>query len=535
MTHPPSALGRHDVRVMLVLAAVSLALGAVTAEYGLAGVYHDDGVYALTAQSLAHGDSYRMISLPGAPFQTKYPPLYPLLLAPFSWSIPLMQVVTQIAAAAGVALSWGWLVARGHATRPVATVACLLAAASPVFVFHAGILLSESLFIPLLVLALWRIETDMDLQAPSWQRTLGAGALLALPALCRTVGVAVPLAVGLGWVAFRDRRRLPLTLAGAALVFGPWLLWTSAVPEVADPPPHLVYYLDYGGWLSNAGGMQGTIMAWNGLSVAYLVGMFAAEGWATVLFEGVGGLLALALVGLTPVWWLIHRVDRHSVLPWALAAYMAIVVAWPWPPVRFLLPVLPLLLTGVVWAGSRVLSRWPWLAVGLASALFAAAVGQTAWMGTRTHALEYPAYPHVPDAELAHWDRYAALLGWIEANTAPDAVIASGFDPMVYLYTGRLAYRPFVGRPVDLYYGAGGPALGTVDQLRAAILEGGATHVAKVAMPLFAEEAYLAEMIDVLEAEGTLRPVYTDASDERFAVYAVIRGTRAPGSPPPPE
>ncbi len=45
------------------------------------GFYHDDSIYWVSAQSLAMGDGYRIESLPGQPYQTKYPPLYCALLA----------------------------------------------------------------------------------------------------------------------------------------------------------------------------------------------------------------------------------------------------------------------------------------------------------------------------------------------------------------------------------------------------------------------------------------------------------------------
>ena len=47
---------------------------------------HDDAVYFVSAKSLANGGGYRIESLPGEPSQTKYPPLYPLLLS-LAWRI----------------------------------------------------------------------------------------------------------------------------------------------------------------------------------------------------------------------------------------------------------------------------------------------------------------------------------------------------------------------------------------------------------------------------------------------------------------
>src|SRR5690348_1770869 len=46
------------------------------------GLHQDDAIYLVGAKSLAEGRGYRIDSLPGAPFQTKYPPVLSLLLTP---------------------------------------------------------------------------------------------------------------------------------------------------------------------------------------------------------------------------------------------------------------------------------------------------------------------------------------------------------------------------------------------------------------------------------------------------------------------
>lgn len=48
---------------------------------GVTGIYHDDGIYVCTAKALAQGQGYRLINLPDSPLQTKYPIIYPALLA----------------------------------------------------------------------------------------------------------------------------------------------------------------------------------------------------------------------------------------------------------------------------------------------------------------------------------------------------------------------------------------------------------------------------------------------------------------------
>src|SRR5258708_2195567 len=50
------------------------------------GKYQDDGLLLIAGKSLHDSGGYRIASLPGQPYQTKYPPLYPLLLSAL-WSL----------------------------------------------------------------------------------------------------------------------------------------------------------------------------------------------------------------------------------------------------------------------------------------------------------------------------------------------------------------------------------------------------------------------------------------------------------------
>ena len=84
---PMTSLRRSDLAVALGLAVVLLALGSWMMVPGVIGVYHDDAIYVTTAKALAQGDGYRLINLPGTPPQTKYPILYPFLLAAV-WEAP---------------------------------------------------------------------------------------------------------------------------------------------------------------------------------------------------------------------------------------------------------------------------------------------------------------------------------------------------------------------------------------------------------------------------------------------------------------
>ena len=76
---------------MALLATLSLALvyWAVAAGSPRAlGLWQDDAIYVGTAKSLAEGTGYRHIELASEPLQTKYPFLYPAILALVFWVSP---------------------------------------------------------------------------------------------------------------------------------------------------------------------------------------------------------------------------------------------------------------------------------------------------------------------------------------------------------------------------------------------------------------------------------------------------------------
>ena len=95
------------------------------------GVFHDDGVYAILAKSLATGQGYRYLHLPGAPAATHYPPGYPIFLS-LLWRISpsfpgnvrlLLLANAALLAVAALSLerftrrTLGWTVSRRPASR----------------------------------------------------------------------------------------------------------------------------------------------------------------------------------------------------------------------------------------------------------------------------------------------------------------------------------------------------------------------------------------------------------------------------------
>ncbi len=121
------------------------------------GFYHDDSIYWVSGRSLAMGDGYRIESLPGQPYQTKYPPLYPALLAAiwkidpqFPANLPLATLFSWMLLPLFLAALWFLLRDYEFSLRE-RYVLLLMAALSPVTVVFSFSLMPELLFTALLL------------------------------------------------------------------------------------------------------------------------------------------------------------------------------------------------------------------------------------------------------------------------------------------------------------------------------------------------------------------------------------------------
>src|SRR5687767_1623382 len=126
---------------IVVGAAVSAVCAAIVSPWPV-GVFLDDGIYVILAKSLATGEGYRYLNIPGAPSATHYPPGYPLLLAALwklSPSFPENTALFKFANAAlmGVAAAGAFVFLRSRlrfSTAVAAAVAIVVPLTMPVVI-----------------------------------------------------------------------------------------------------------------------------------------------------------------------------------------------------------------------------------------------------------------------------------------------------------------------------------------------------------------------------------------------------------------
>jgi hypothetical protein len=210
---------------MLYLATASDELGG-----GLGG---DDAQYLLLARALAQGQGYVDLYLPRHPPHTKYPPLFPILLAPFTWLGPDQLYgshlfLALLALVAPLALA-GWTRRQGYSETAALGVLLLAATLPRYYQFLLGIL-SEIPFMAFCYVALWRMARAGPRPSSRDLLIVTAAALAAL--FTRTAGIALVAAIGLELVRRPEFRRLRFVRlpgfvffgATVVLVFGAWML-----------------------------------------------------------------------------------------------------------------------------------------------------------------------------------------------------------------------------------------------------------------------------------------------------------------------
>lgn len=524
-----SPLSRNDCLISLGLALLVLVLGYYQMVVGVCGIYHDDAVYVSTAKSLAQGTGYKLINLPGSPNQTKYPILYPAMLAiiwklwsSFPENLAIMQLFTLLIAAVTVGLTYLYLIRFHHFSRGIVITALLLCATSSPYLYFCGLTLSEMPFALLFIVAIWSLDRQMAKPDDRWNIQLLLGITIALPFLCRTIGFFI-IPIGL-MLLYGYGRPWRLTALVVLCVISPWIVW-MLVASNGDTNAISAYYTDYISWWLTFGISNiKSFIVFNTLytligSVTACIGLFNTNFWFPAKLWPL-----IAIIGVLAYTGLVRHLFKGGVLPCLLVGYLLVVLVWPWPPFRFLIPIMPFLLVYLLNSIYSLSKKIPFVTmpkgVGVLGIAFLLIVNSlTFYQGVKnSQNMHYPFLRQMNQP--LSWSSYEDIFKWIKDNTELNAVIASGLDSMIYLYTGRKGLRPFELHPTSLFYGEDGSPLGTEENFMKLIGHYNALYLVRIPMPGSPIEKPLDELIKKVQDKypAWLKIVYV-GEDNRFLIF----------------
>ncbi len=407
------------------------------------GVFYDDGIYLSLARALAEGHGLRYLNLPENLAGVRYPPLYPALLA-LIWKIAPDRDATVVAAkfvnmfllgigGAGFTV----VLMRPFGVRPaVAAIAALAGSLAVPVLATASVLFSEPLFfVTLLGAGALAERVARDHTGPG--RAFTAGLICALPALVRTVGIALPAGLFVILVLRGRWRDLACAGLGTLILLTPWMAWTArhapTIPAILQGN-----YGSYFAWYAEGarvegGKLIGQVLVRNLAEIVRPFGVFLSP--MPTLWVRVPLLLCAAIVSISG---LRRLAQSCPVVAVGLLIYLTTILLWPFEPDRFLWGIWPVIV-GVYVLG--VGSWWPlgavtrflparWLLTA-ASAISVFAYLRYGTIGFKNQGWE-PAQRSVADA-------MRPALEWVAKHVPPDRLVAGNNDPMYYLYTGRRA------------------------------------------------------------------------------------------------
>ncbi|HYM12079.1 MAG TPA: hypothetical protein VEU62_15195 [Bryobacterales bacterium] len=447
---------------------------------GSFGWYHDDTVYFSTAQSLAQGHGYRMPSVPGAPYETKYPGLYPWLLSWIWRWWPLFPA--NVAPAVWMTALFGcvFLAAAFQLLRRLAGFGdwrALLLVALCAFhaqvLFLSGAVLSDVPFTALALAAAVVADAALDHESHrSWPLVVAA-VLAGLSVLTRGFGLAVIAGIAATAIYRRAFRRAAVfCLVAAPFVVGP-LVWsalhaptvaaaagtvTGGMPAAPGGEPGWIgtwlYYTSYGGFwklcVPNVKVLSSVVMR----NLRSLLEQPASYCLFPPLGDGrpLGTMFCITL----SVWILSGvvrqaRADRWRPIHFIFPFNAAMAVGWNYGLMdRFLLLFLPLFYAGLwVEAGHFFnMLRTNFRGTRPASdrvlaAILMAALSAVGLLAANDYLRGFrPELRALAAKRAALGQEKGELYEWIRQNTDPGARFVAYEDVSLYLHTGRQAMRP---------------------------------------------------------------------------------------------
>ncbi len=454
------------LRVPVALAVLMLSLPSfvfvwINRDVPHFGILQDDGLYFIGGKALGSGTGYKILSLPGEPYQTKYPPLYPLYLSlawrmnpAFPANLPLTLMLSWLALPVVLWLFHLWLRRNGFADRSAWLVTALFAL-NPYVLFFVSNLGSELFFMIFMFAAMFFAErTDRRYSA------LIAGLLAGAGYLARTAGIALlPAAVIYFLWNKQSRRALWFTVGMIPAVAG-WTLWTHAHAAPGHDIVTLCYTSYIGYQFYNVGWDNLATVLWQNAS-ALLVSMGSLvfpqmlQGLPEkMLLPPLGIAMILGCVGLV-------RAGCARLYSWFGLISLLMLVIWHFPPnQRFILPVAPLLLAGF-WTEAvdfarlvrktfahpdRSQRRVAYAFAGFLIAVLATGAGLQIYMWVNV-------VPGLFREDRQNGRDFQVAYEWIQANTPENTNILWENDTALYLATGRHGASFLI--PTRHYYAKG--------------------------------------------------------------------------------
>ena len=231
-----------------LLAAIVASASLLSVRPGVLGLFHDDGLYAATAKSLASGTGYRLVDLPGSPAETKYPIVYPFILSllwrvspTFPGNIMLLKGLNVVTSFAIMLVACALFRRETGRLGIGALLYVVLVGTSSTLIRFTDFTVSDLLF-ELLVMSALLLHDQPTHDRSSWN-VWGGAVVVSLGLLTRELGASLVVA-GLAWaVLTRTQREAAIYAVIVVVLVSPWLAWSFRAAASPQPVARLLHEL----------------------------------------------------------------------------------------------------------------------------------------------------------------------------------------------------------------------------------------------------------------------------------------------------
>jgi hypothetical protein len=230
---------------------------------------------------------------------------------------------------------------------------------------------------------------------------------------------------------------------------------------------------------------------------------------------------------------------RNDFFIWMfLLSSLAVLLVWPFHPTRYVASLAPLLVL-FLFRGMAT-AEW-WLDSGGRKHFFRGGVAKLPWLTLVPllclQGVWISSYLFIRDPNTTRggfgrrmhysWSGFEESFAWIRQNTSARARLATAYDPMYFLYTGRKAIRPALHRSATYFYpyGAAKPDVGSAAEIKSELDAMSIDYLIIDPLDGYAEGKATIQLIEELVAiyGGEAKLVFT-TKDGKHRIYALKQG-----------
>lgn len=442
----------------------------------LVGMFQDDAWYVLLGKALATGHGYTLINSPTGGILPLYPPAFPFLISLAFRILPQfpenLWLIKSLSVAAmfltGLACYRFFTRYRSMpGTLSLALSSCVALAPGLVFIATSSVM-SECIFAMVQMLVLIAVERCAEARDKGafWIFALLAAAVSSWAFLTRSIAVTLIIATLIYLAKERLFKSALVFLLGVGLLAGSWTIFSRMHAPTAEQRaevntyvvrPYTEQFWDRVAGLKSAGEISlGELpeRLWNNsLSIISSdLGGIVMPIFFPALNQGLAErgtvaqlLVSLLITGLIIAGFVSVAREKTTVVEFSLVLSVLIVIIWPFPPYRFLLPSLPLflfyfqrgvkLLMDLHQQYSEVKHKYdPYLGLTGASLLIfvLSLIGNANYI-QRKNAEDESQHPKW----IRVFNENEAIMKWVAENLPQSEAVVSANPALVHLYTGH--------------------------------------------------------------------------------------------------